>query len=417
MKNQMIISKRLGMLFFVCIILVASFASVALADSTRGITDTSVTVGLNYPLSRVLAHAGKASLDATKTYFEYINKERGGVHGRKIKIVVADHQYEPSLSLGNFKKLATRDEVMAVFAWGTPPVTILKDPANDEKMPMFCFSGGTSLFNPPSRYVIAMITPYSIQAASVVTYIVERLGNKKPKIGIFYNNDDFGRAGKEGVELAAKHYGIEILHTAPHITGNPVASSAVTGFKQAGVDYLLVAAHSGDVSSLLLELKNQSLNCEVYGVLSPASDRKIVEQAKDAAVKYHSIDSQGRWTDTESQGIANMIALTKKYGIKEDLEAKSYYYILGWYPAVFFVEALERAGKDLTVEKFVDALNTFNNWDSKGVAPPLTVSEKQKAASLGSIMLKADLKKMDLLPVPGGWIKPPDAIIRKILGN
>jgi len=158
------IAALIGFTVLACLI-----AGNALADSTRGITDTSVKIGINAPLSRLLAHAGKASVEALQAYFNYINETKGGVHGRKIELITADHQYEPSRSLAEFKKLVTRNEVMSVIGWGTPPVTILKKPANLEKVPMLCISGGTTLFNPPTRYVAAMITPYSLQAAAVVT--------------------------------------------------------------------------------------------------------------------------------------------------------------------------------------------------------------------------------------------------------
>jgi ABC-type branched-subunit amino acid transport system substrate-binding protein len=216
--------------------------------------------------------------------------------------------------------------------------------------------------------------------------------------------------------MAAEHYGIKIAAHAPHITGSPVDKAAVTKFKSEGVSYVLVGAHSGDVSSLLLEMKSQGVNCDTYGVLAPASDRKIVEQAKDAARNYYSVDAQGRWSDTKSTGIAKMIKLSKEYAPAEVLEAKSYYYILGWYPAILIVEALERAGKDLSVEKFLDALNTFDKWDTGGVVPPITITPKRRVVALGGIICKTDLEKLDLLPV-SDWIEAPSAISKQVLGQ
>ncbi len=415
MRMQTIRMKTTGIVLAGVFISTLIFTGPAVADSKRGITDTTVKIGINAPLSRVLAHAGKASVDALQAYFKYVN-EKGGVHGRKIQLVVSDHQYEPSQSLAEFKKMVTRNKVMALIGWGTPPTTILIEPAMKEKMPLLCISGGTPLFNPAKRYVVAMITPYRLQAAAVVTHIVEKLGDKNPKIGLFYNNDDFGREGKAGVEMAAKHYGFDIVAEAPHITGSPVDKAAVTNFKSAGVDYVLVGAHSGDVSSLLLEMKNQGLNVDVYGVLAPASDRKIVLQAKEAAKRYYAVDAQGRWSDTQKPGIAKMIELSAKYAPAEVLETKSYYYILGWYPALLIVEALERAGRDLTVEKFLDALNSFKDWDTDGVVPPITITPERRVVALGGIIVKADLEKQDLLPI-SDWIEAPPEIAKKVLGQ
>jgi branched-chain amino acid transport system substrate-binding protein len=408
-----------GGMIFVCAALLLSvlfLANSAQADSKRGITDNSVTIGISAPLSRILAEAGLASVDCYQAYFKYVNEAKGGVHGRKIKLVVTDHQYEPSRSLANFKRLVTRDEAMTVISWGTPASTILIKPAMEEKVPLIAMSGGKDLFIPPKRYVVAFATPWEFQSVSTVTYIVEKMGDKNPKVGMFYNNDDFGRGGKAGIELAAKYYGFKILSEAPHITGSPVDKAAVTNFKAAGVKYIMVGAHSGDVSSLLLEMKSQGLSCDVFGVLAPSSDPKIIEQAGDAAARYYSVDQQGRWTDTKAPGIAQMIDITKKYGVVKHMQDKSWYYTSAWGPALMIEEALRRAGKDLTVEKFIDALDTFDNWETGDSNPPITLNPKRRISCVGSIIVKADLKQKDLLPV-SGWIVPPAPIVKNILGD
>jgi hypothetical protein len=337
--------------------LIFAFAHAAFADSKRGIDDKSVTIGISAPLSRLLAEAGQASVDCYQAYFKYVNEVKGGV-----------------------------------------------------------MSGGRDLYIPSKRYVVAFATPWEFQSVATVTYIIDKLGDKNPKIGLFYNNDDFGRSGKAGIELAAKHYGFEILSEAPHITGSPVDKAAVTNFKKAGVKYVMVGAHSGDVSSLLLEMKSQGLDCDVFGVLAPSSDPKIIEQAGEAAKRYHSVDQQGRWTDTKAPGIQQMIDITKKYGFVNHMNEKSWYYTSAWGPALMIEEALRRAGKDLTVEKFVDALDTFNNWETGDSNPPITLNPKRRISCIGSIIVKADLEQKDLLPV-SGWIMPPRDVAKTVLGE
>jgi branched-chain amino acid transport system substrate-binding protein len=420
MKEKRRVSRIIGKAtLVVCVAVLTSvfaFTHVSFADSKRGVTDKSVTIGISAPLSRILAEAGQASVDCYQAYFKYVNEVKGGVYGRKIKLIVTDHQYEPSRSLANFKRLVVRDEAMAVISWGTPASTILIKPAMEEKVPLIAMSGGRDLYIPPKRYVVAFATPWEFQSVATVTYIVEKLGDKAPKVGLFYNNDDFGRSGKAGIELAAKHYGFKILSEAPHTTGSPVDKATVTNFKAAGVKYIMVAAHSGDVSSLLLEMKSQGLDCDVFGVLAPSSDPKIIEQAGEAARRYYSVDQQGRWTDTKAPGIQEMIDITKKYGVVKHMEEKSWYYTSAWGPALMIEEALRRAGKDLTVEKFVDALDSFDNWETGDSNPPITLNPKRRISCIGSIIVKADLNQKDLLPV-SQWILPPRDVAQKVLGE
>jgi ABC-type branched-subunit amino acid transport system substrate-binding protein len=367
-------------------------------------------------MSRVLAHAGKGTADAIQTYFNYVNEEKGGVHGRKINLIVRDHQYEPSRSLAEFKKMVHQDNVMTLIGFGTPPTTILIEPSIEEKVLLLGINGAEPLFIPPKRYVMASVTPYKLQAVSVVTYIVEQLGVKKPKIGLYYNNDDFGREGKAGVEMAAKHYGFSIVSEAPHITGTPVEKATVTKFKAAGVNYILVGAHSGDVSGLLLEMRNQGLDCDVFGILSPASDRKIIQQAKEAAVRYYSIDTQSDWDDIQRPGIAEMIRISKKYAPPGTVEEKNFYYINAWTCALMIEEALKRAGRDLTVEGFINAVDSFNKWETGNITSLITLNPKRRVAMTGSIMRKVDLKQEHLVFV-SGWIEPPAEIMQSFFGG
>lgn len=407
--------KNGGMIFIGFLFSIFLFTEPTIADSTRGIKDKSVTIGVIAPLSRLAAHAGKGTVDAFQTYFKYINEEKGGIHGRKLELVIGDNQYEPSRSLAEFKKLVSRDNVMAIISFGTPTTTILVEPAMEEKVPVIALAGAPMLIKPPKRYIITMTEPYEIQATAVVVYIVSKIGDKKPRIGIFYNNDDLGRTAKAGVEAAAQYYGFKILTEAPHIAGSPIDKAAVTKFKAEGVKYVLVGSHSGDVSSLLLEMKSQGLDCDVYGLVSPASDRKIVEQAGDAAARYHSVAGEGQWFD-KNPGVARMIEISKKYAPPEVLEAKSLYYGTSWYIANFVVEGLQRSGKGLTVEKFLDALNTFKDWDTGGLAPPITINQKRRVAIINSMIIKADLKTRTLLPI-SDWIELPEEIVNKFLGQ
>jgi hypothetical protein len=111
-----------------------------------------------------------------------------------------------------------------------------------------------------------------------------------------------------------------------------------------------------------------------------------------------------------------MIDIAKKYGGTKYMQDKSWYYTSAWGPALMIEEALRRAGKDLTVEKFIDALDTFNNWETGDSNPPITLNPKRRISCVGSIIVKADLKQKDLLPV-SGWIVPPAPIVKSILGE
>lgn len=382
----------------------------------RGVTQDTITIGVAAPLTKVLPFAGKASVEALRTYFEYVNAQ-GGVHGRKIKLVVGDTQYDPGLSLAEFKKQVTRDRVFAFIGWGTAPTTVLIKEAGEEKVPLIAISGAKEFFSPPKKHVFAFITPYPVQAAVVVSYIVEKLGGKNAKLGIFYQNDDYGNSGRAGILAAAKHYQLEVAAETPYIIGTTVDfTSHVLNLKRAGVDYVLAAGAGGDIVGLLREARNQGLKAQIIGALAPTSDRKIVQQAGVAAQGYMAVNAQTRFQDTSLPGIAQMLQISEKYAPPEVMKEKSYYYILGWYPAMTIVEALKRAGKELTVDGFLRAMESFQGFEVGGIIPPITMSPTRHVVAVGGIMLKANPATQDY-DVASDWLLPPPALLDQLLGD
>jgi branched-chain amino acid transport system substrate-binding protein len=397
----------------VCVFLLAG--PVLAQQAVRGVTADTITIGVAAPLTKVLPFAGKASVEALRAYFESVNAQ-GGIHGRKIKLVVGDTQYDPGLSLAEFKKQATRDRVFAFVGWGTAPTTVLIKEAEEEKVPLIAISGAKEFFSPPKKHVFAFITPYPVQAAVVVSYIVEKLGGKRAKLGIFYQNDDYGNSGRAGILVAAKHYNLDVVAEAPYVIGTTVDfTSHVLTLKRAGVDYVLAVGAGGDIVGLLREARSQSLKAPILGALAPTSDRKIVQQAGAAAQGYMAVNAQARFQDTTLPGIAQMLKISEKFAPAEVMKEKSYYYVLGWYPAVTMVEALKRAGKDLTVDGFIRAMESFQNFDVGGIIPPITMSSTRHVVAVGGIMLKANPSTEDY-DVASEWLQPAPALLDEILG-
>ena len=98
----------------------AGLAGGALAQETQGVSDTEILIGSNGDLSGVFSAFNVQAVQAAQQYFDEVNAA-GGVHGRKIKFIVEDHQYQVPKAQQNFNKLINSDKVFAmVLNLGTP---------------------------------------------------------------------------------------------------------------------------------------------------------------------------------------------------------------------------------------------------------------------------------------------------------
>lgn len=167
-----------------------------------GVTATEILLGNTAPYS------GPASAYATiaKTgiaYFDMVN-EKGGIHGRKVKILSLDDGFTPAKAIEQTRKLVESDEVLAIFMpIGTPTSSATQAYLNGKKVPQVFVSSGASRWNQPDKFpwTIAWNADYISEGRAYGRYILKNV--ESPKIGVLYQSDDYGkdilRGLKEGL--------------------------------------------------------------------------------------------------------------------------------------------------------------------------------------------------------------------------
>ncbi len=397
--------------FFMALVLHGSICS---AETVRGITPDSIRIGVSAPLTKFLANAGRQSVAGMKAYASYIN-DKGGIHGRKIVLVVDDSQLDPSISLGIFKKQVTSDNIFLHVSWGTPPSTVLMKPAIEEKMPLLITGSAKPFFVPTQKYVFAFLQPYEFQAAACVTYIHDTLKKPNAKLAIFWRNDEFGKTALNGARAAANYYKYKIVAEPSYILGQAIDfASEVLKIKAAKADFVLLGSSVADVSGFLRETKNQELKATVIGALSPCCEQKIIEQSGDAAENYMSVFSFSMFRENNIPGVRKMLEISKKYTPEDILQERSFYYIYGFYPMEIIVHALQQAGPNPTTDGFIKALESIKGDPTEGLGPKVAFSSTQHFLSDSIFLGRVDLKIKDFERV-GDWFAPPEPIADQLL--
>ena len=207
-----------------------------------GASDTEIKIGNTMPYSGPASSYGAIG-KAETAYFNMIN-EQGGINGRKIDFISRDDSYSPPKTVEQVRKLVEEDHVLILFnTLGTPPNSAIHEYLNENKVPQLFVATGADKWNDPKHFPWTMgwQPSYRIEARIYARYILQNL--PKAKIGVLYQNDDFGKdyliGLREGLGDKADKM---IVATQTYETTDATINSQIVALQGSGADTLLTAA-------------------------------------------------------------------------------------------------------------------------------------------------------------------------------
>ncbi len=226
-----------------------------IARAENGVTQDHILFGqaavLQGPAS-ALGTGMKAGLEAA---FEEANR-KGGVHGRKIRLLSVDDGYEPSKSIAATRKLIDEDKVFGLIGpVGTPTAVAAQPIAGAARVPFIgAFTGASFLRNPKLDNVINVRASYDLETEAWVKHLTEDL--KITKIAIFYQDDAFGRAGLSGFEKAMKKRGLPIAAEGTYERNTTAIKTALLALRKAAPEaVVMVGAYQPSAEFIKLARK------------------------------------------------------------------------------------------------------------------------------------------------------------------
>jgi branched-chain amino acid transport system substrate-binding protein len=202
------------------------------AAAEDGVAADSITFGQAAALEGPASALGQGMRAGIQAAFDEINA-RGGVHGRKLKLVSRDDGYEPDRAIAETKKLIEEDKVFALIGpVGTPTSAAAQPIATAAYVPFIGpFTGAGFLRNPKLENVINVRASYGAETEAWIKHLTEDL--KVKKIAIFYQDDAFGRAGLDGVKAAMGKRGLELAGEATYERNTVAVKTALLTLKRA----------------------------------------------------------------------------------------------------------------------------------------------------------------------------------------
>src|SRR3954451_18267565 len=234
-------------------------AAAQAADPVRGVTDTEIVVGTITDLSGVTAVQGVNNSDAIRMVFDEANA-KGGVHGRKIKYVVEDNQYQVPRAVQAMNKLLNSDNIFMALSDGGTPMNDANMPAQFAKnVPnVLPLTAARSMYEPYNRLKFAQFASYYDQMRAAVKYFVEKRGRKS--VCVAYQDSDFGKDVLAGAQAQAEAMGMKVVATTAHRPTDTDFNAPVSKLRDAGCDVVMLGTIVRDTNIIIQTARKMNWN-------------------------------------------------------------------------------------------------------------------------------------------------------------
>jgi branched-chain amino acid transport system substrate-binding protein len=341
------------------IVAALALAAAPAAAQTPGVTADKILLGQAAVYTGPAAQLGIQMRNGIKSYFDFVN-EKGGVHGRKLELVTEDDKYEPAVATTASQALIDKHKVFALLGYvGTPTGVAHLKVTTAAKVPLVgMFTGAEVLRVPMNRYVFHVRASYYDETEKMVEQVVSTGGKK---IAVFYQNDAYGEAGRMGTEIALKKRGMQI-HSTGTVERNTVAvEKAVQTINASQPDAVVMVSAYTSCAEFIKQMKKAGSGTQFYNVSFVGSAALANALGKDGIGVAISQVVPFPWA-TGVPVVKEYQAMSKKAGFTD----YNFSAMEGFLNAKVMVEGLRRAGRNLTREGFVDAMEKMQDVDLGG---------------------------------------------------
>src|SRR3982751_1796799 len=219
---------------FISIAALALFIAMP-ALAQQGVSPTEIVIGTAQDLSGPIVNFSKAAVNGMRMRVDEINAA-GGLQGRKLRLVVEDHGYDPKKAVLAAQKMVQQDKIFASLgSIGTATAMAAMPIYLDAKVAhLFPLSGAREMFEPAAPLKFSFAAPYYDQIRAGIKRLVKEKG--LTKVCTVYQDDDFGLEVMRGAEQGLKDVSMTYAERTTYKRGATDFSSQVSKMKEAGCD-------------------------------------------------------------------------------------------------------------------------------------------------------------------------------------
>jgi branched-chain amino acid transport system substrate-binding protein len=364
-----------------------------------GVTDTEIKIGQTMPYSGPASSFGTTGRTAS-AYYQMIN-DQGGVNGRKINFLSLDNEYSPPKSAELARRLVEQDQVLGIFgSLGTAPNVAMQRYLNERKVPQFFVFSGVARFRDPhnSPWTIGGDLAFVNETRVFARYILDT----KPdaKIGVLYQNDDFGKDHISGLRqgLGEKNAGM-IIKTVGYEVSDPTLDSQIITLQQSGADVVMLVTLPKFAALSIRKIHDigwKPLILLAYpGASIPGALKPAGLEASTGVVTAEFVRQPGDPAWAKDPEMTAYLAFMKKY--VPELDPTDKLSVFGYYNAAMVVGLLKQCGDNLTRENLLQQATHMRDVTVPMLLPGIVLNTTPEDY--------AAIKQMQLLRFDGtGWV-------------
>jgi branched-chain amino acid transport system substrate-binding protein len=380
-----------------CAMLGLSQISPALADST-GVTDTTIKIGFVGSMTGPAAIWGSGNAAGATLAFEEINAA-GGINGRKIEFITVDDETSAPKGIAGFNRLVQSDKVFAVFGPSSSAVGVpMKTTMANSGVPVLIPSFSSPLMTEPVVPNIFRVGTLNdrMQGRGLVNYVVDV--EKHKSVAILRQSDEYGATGAASITERLKELKMAPAATEVFNAADTDFSSQVLRVRSANPDVIIVYGYPAPSAIITRQLREMGVKAEIIGSSATSNQNypqlvgKIGAGAKFVAQMKDLPESDAPQMKKFREAFEKRFPDLARQGRPATSDA------LGYGGALTMIEALRRAGKDLTREGYMKALESLDNYDN-GISLPvtLTATNHEGNSKMYIAVIKDDLTR-EVLP-------------------
>jgi branched-chain amino acid transport system substrate-binding protein len=367
---------------FVLVVLFVGFGFSGILGAEEGVTDTEIVLASHMDCSGPIAAWGIMLKNGLELTAKEIN-EAGGIHGRKIRLVIEDSQYDPKKAVMVTNKIINMDKPFAFFCnMGSACGMATRRIIERKKIPqLFPMSATKKLFEPFNRYTFGGVTDSYNESRAMMKFFVEK--KKYTKIGFFCQDDEMGETLIRAATDQLATYNLKPVAVERYKRGDTEFSSQIAKLKKADVQLVALGTVLRETVGAWKEAKKIGWDVDMC-TLKQCCNFYVPLLCKKAGVSPEGLYSTVMCHfPHENSDLPYVSHFYKKY--KEVYNQPADGPSFSGPIALHYVEvALKKAGPDLTREKFVEALETFNNYKAGKLGMvPLTYTNTDHTGMTG----------------------------------
>ncbi len=356
-------------------------ASLSAQAQSQGVSSNEILIGSIQDLSGPLAGFSKMAAAGMQMRADEINA-KGGIHGRKLKLIVEDSAYNPTKAVQVAQKLINQDKVFVVAGSIGTVVNNAAMPVQFEKnvMNFAPLTAARDMFEPVNKLKFAILDDYYGSMKEHAPVLFKKVNAKKACI--LHQDDEFGLEVARGVTDGLKSINVPISETTTYKRGATDFSSQIVKLKAANCDFVGMGTLIRETPGAIGEARKTGFNPTFMGSIG-AYTELVPMLGKEAVNGFYAVNSATiPYADSNNENVRAWASSYKaKYGSDPQL-----FSLYGYWIIELLSRGMDKAGVNLTTDSLVKALETMGPQGNNLGVPTVQFSDKNHLGSSYSVI-------------------------------